>query len=87
MELIKDLILSKEKKSYPVTKELLKAVQEEIERLPRQCRLIFGLFFCGVGPAEVAGIVNRTKKTVMNQRRIACNRLRNALYERGLLSN
>lgn len=86
MERIKELILNKEREDYQVTREVLQAVQEEVEHLPRPCRQIFQLFFCGLSAHAVAGMVDRKIKTVKNQKGIARELLLDALRKRGILS-
>lgn len=60
-----------------ITQETLRAVLEEIEKLPNQCRTIFILAFLhGKNNTEIAAQLNITEKTVRNQKHKARHHLR-----------
>jgi len=74
------------KENQKITLEVLRAFKEELEKLPRQRRLILSLFFCGLSSNEVAETIGREKQTVLNQKNNAIKDIREALINRGYLS-
>ena len=86
VERIQKLILGREKENYPITQQVLIAVLEEIEALPRPGRQILKLFFCGLKTRDVAEIVDLKPQTVRNKKIIAGNTILEALQKRNLLS-
>jgi RNA polymerase sigma factor (sigma-70 family) len=85
-ERIQKLILGKETEHFQITQQVLIAVQEEIEALPRPSRQIFKLFFCGLKTRDIAEIVNLKPQTVRNKKKKAGNAILEALHKRNLLS-
>jgi RNA polymerase sigma-70 factor (ECF subfamily) len=64
---------------------LMVLVLEEIEKLPKQCKLIFKMaYFEEMKNDEIAEKLNLSNQTVRNQKNRAVNMLRTALFEKKL---
>ena len=71
-----------------VTQETLKAVLDEIDKLPNQCRTIFILAFLhGKSNSEISSQLNIVEKTVRNQKHKARQHLRMTIPLRNWLKN
>jgi RNA polymerase sigma factor (sigma-70 family) len=71
-----------------VTQETLRAVLEEIDNLPNQCRTIFILAFLhGKSNTEISTQLNIVEKTVRNQKHKARHHLRMTIPLRNWLKN
>jgi RNA polymerase sigma factor (sigma-70 family) len=71
-----------------VTQETLRAVLEEIDNLPNQCRTIFILAFLhGKSNTEISAQLNIVEKTVRNQKYKARHHLRMTIPLRNWLKN
>jgi DNA-binding NarL/FixJ family response regulator len=85
MERVKEFVLNEENKRYQVTKQHVKVAHDKMESMPWRRRRIITLFFCGLGAEKIAEMVKKSRKTVMNEKRIACKALLEAFRERHLL--
>lgn len=71
-----------------VTQETLKAVLDEIDKLPNQCRTIFILAFLhGKSNSEISNQLNIVEKTVRNQKHKARQHLRMTIPLKNWLKN
>lgn len=69
-----------------INTEVLSILYQEIENLPTQCAAVFKLiFFQRLSTSEVAGQLNISPKTVLNQKGKAIQVLRKSFANKGLL--
>lgn len=84
-ERVKEFVLDEENERYQVTNEHVKVAYDKIESMPWRRRRIITLFFCGLPAEKIAEMVEKKRKTVMNEKNLACKALLEAFRERNLL--